>query len=134
MSQGDQASELDPVHAAIIRALSETGVKPDVLIGMYIDVGLKAYSVPRTSQRGSEVMSDVNKNYLRGKIIALEVNVAHLEAEVTKWKEAYDDAHAALEATQSQRSPWSMSESELIQEIIRLLNCRASQSSGEAKS
>lgn len=42
-------------------------------------------------------MSDVNKNYLNGRIKALEATVAFLESEVTKWKEAYDDAHEALQ-------------------------------------
>lgn len=43
-------------------------------------------------------MSDVNKNYLRGRIIALEAELAFMKGEVDRWKEAFDDAHAALAA------------------------------------
>jgi hypothetical protein len=43
-------------------------------------------------------MSDANKNYLKGRIIALETEVAFLKGEVERWKEAYDDAHAVLQA------------------------------------
>jgi hypothetical protein len=44
-------------------------------------------------------MSDVARKILKleGKVGALEATVAHLESELANWKEAYDDAHAALE-------------------------------------
>jgi hypothetical protein len=44
-------------------------------------------------------MSDVARKILKleGKVGALEATVAHLESELAKWKEAFDDTHAALE-------------------------------------
>ena len=52
-------------------------------------------------------MSDVARKILKleGKVGALEATVAHLESELAKWKEAYDDAHAALEANGEPRCP-----------------------------
>jgi hypothetical protein len=52
-------------------------------------------------------MSDVARKILKleGKVGALEATVAHLESELANWKEAYDDAHAALEANVEPRCP-----------------------------